>query len=1002
MANAYSILHNYDQPVYTPDFNLITTALNAKQSKLDENRGKLQSMFDQFSMLDIARGVDQEYTEDRLTKVRDLVNQSAAGDLSSDSLFRAIASNADQFIDDKVINSVVSTKRYRSEVAEWEEMKKKHPDKYSDVNRQYAMRAVQPWISQQGEYAEAGATYRGGAGFIEFTDVNKIFNEAIPKIEKMLNVKWTEIGQGNGYFRTLDTYEELSADKLNQALDGLLGQKERTQMRINGWSQYKDVPDQFLKQAYESERDSIIKANNSQIESYDSIINSNSTSPAEKEEAKRLKKQLEDYNKSEASVPSFEAALEGMGRDGLTELLHTKQFKNSFIQAYSKPPRLVDSKAYDLDVKTNAHLIKLEELDIKRQTLELQKDKLRKESAGEGVYTGVSSPATGDKTLDSVLDANEKEKLAALDGAMSVLGGDLQGKSEIKDFLSKLETVDLSQDVVTKTVNGKQVSIQMYETVNGNRVLTDKGRALTDYYSKMNHNVVDETVASMVKESIGTLKTQLAKAAAVQVEFEETRAEAGLFFPGAIDYDLKGLPNFQVRFKEDPRTGKMVAVPVTKADGDNFSTYKLLTKAANGQLTKEEEFTLDSYLTELMAIDPKTSASTRKAVQTYRQKEYGGIKTSDVMGNKKPGWLPDYIGGGLPSTARAFEDSKSWLKFSVGRFAGPAEALASFAVDNIVNTVRPDMYLSDFTSKDMEYQLEYQLPKRYEGKSVLETSMWMDQKVGDMTPESIVASFNTGLQSRLESVDERLLFNPSYANVPPSSKQMHSKLSGLFANHDMTVSSTSPISIAQVVTGDGPQDWFTVKANVGTQGTPEFKEIPIKGEVLRNNGIDVGVLSKPSVTARTLQSNPMNLGVAPRSGQDAPDREVLAAERLSRDVIGTAQQISQMSNGGYEVANRLLDEYQKYTDGEYTIQLINNGGRIFMAAKDASGNIVYKDSTLLGDMDVMQPMQFNHLMQDLETYKTSFITKHLEVVKEQYARNETANNVRAAANQPGR
>ena len=98
MASSYSSINDYSNlTLYTPDYNLLQTALQYKQGQLDQNRAKLQQVRDQFGALDVVKDEDQKYLDDRLQKVTEITNKYAGLDLSSDaltnSLVRSICKN---------------------------------------------------------------------------------------------------------------------------------------------------------------------------------------------------------------------------------------------------------------------------------------------------------------------------------------------------------------------------------------------------------------------------------------------------------------------------------------------------------------------------------------------------------------------------------------------------------------------------------------------------------------------------------------------------------------------------------------------------------------------------------------------------------------------------------------------------------------------------------------------------------------------------------------------
>lgn len=333
MASAYSILHNYDQPVYTPDFGLVAKSLEYKQNKLDTNRQKLQTLYDQYSMLDIYRGVDKDYADDRLTQVKNILDKHTSGDLSSDSLTRSLATNMDQFLDEKVINSVVSTKIFKSEMSEWEKMREDKPELYNEGNRQYAMQFAQPWL--QGE--DAGQKYNGGAGFIEFVDVDQNILKEIPKIVKELHGTELSYDTGSGMFYDIVKKEFVPRDKLGAALKLAIGQKGYKQLEINAWNEFRSMPPEAAIQQTNAYVESRVTQSTDRLKS---LEQERAKDPKNKDLYDELiSLEREEINKYKSLKTN------DLGQaENLYKSIFTSRYENNVLDAYSYAPRIIERK----------------------------------------------------------------------------------------------------------------------------------------------------------------------------------------------------------------------------------------------------------------------------------------------------------------------------------------------------------------------------------------------------------------------------------------------------------------------------------------------------------------------------------------------------------------------------------------------------------------------------------------------------------------------------------
>ena len=455
--NSYSVIHNFDtQNLYKPDFNFINTALSYKQNKLDTNRAKLQNLYDQYSMLKVHNDVDQEYIEKRLESVRDITNKYASMDLSDDNFATSLMGTVSQVLDEKVKNAVLSTKLIESEDAQWAKMKEKNLDKYSDLNRAYALNKSDRRNYENAQ--EAGTVYKGGAGFIEYRDLSKKIMENLPKLQDSLKAKWITTGPQQGYFRSLDTYEAIPADKMEDALELLFDEKDRMQIGINSWGTYDRMSDDQIKQEwdnlYKPERDNVSERISDLEVAKSDPQKYGVTAEAIDSELAALRKKKENLESF-----SYDKVMEASGREGAYTTLYNQKFKKQILDTYSKPPTLIDRKVDEVQKANLDYQQKVDQfeanyaLSFARFGLEKERVEIAKLKAigGTGKTGGAGGQSDGVlygdlKTLDpgqvdNALQDNQKLEKEAMEGIKNIIGSNVP-RDAFKD-LSK-EMADLA------------------------------------------------------------------------------------------------------------------------------------------------------------------------------------------------------------------------------------------------------------------------------------------------------------------------------------------------------------------------------------------------------------------------------------------------------------------------------------------------------------------------------------------------------------------------------
>jgi len=334
--NAYSILHNYDQPLYSPDFNFINAALSYKQEKLDNNRAKLQNMYDQFPKLQVAKGVDKQYIESRLQQVRQISSQYEMLDLSDDTLASSLLTNAAQVFDDKVKEAVVSTKRMEIEDKSWAEALKKADGKYNQTYHEYAlaMSDRQRYLSTQ----EAGDRYRGGADFIAHTGTEKKVAELTAKAAEQLKQKAFESRGSGGYFNYQDTYEYTDKNTLRQIVESSLDDNDKRHFQIMGWKQFQGVDDDKLRNYYKEYNSPKVENSRDRISALE-VLRGQASGDQKELYDREIENERTNFNNLQNRLS--DDTLEQRDRQGLASELYYDNYLEGTVSPYASK-RLVD------------------------------------------------------------------------------------------------------------------------------------------------------------------------------------------------------------------------------------------------------------------------------------------------------------------------------------------------------------------------------------------------------------------------------------------------------------------------------------------------------------------------------------------------------------------------------------------------------------------------------------------------------------------------------------
>lgn len=612
MASAYSILHNYRQETYGPNYQLMAAALQYKQNALDTNKMRIQSVYNQLGMLDIAKGQDQEYVEKRLESARDIINKYQGVDLSDRAIADSMLGKLSEVVDEPTKNAVLSTKLYRSEQAEWEKMKVDKPDLYSDLNRSYAMRGANAWLSD----GQVGTKYKGGGGFIAFSDVNAKLTKDLPKVLETAGIEFVEIAPGSSYFRDKVTRKRVTRLQVDQAINTILNEQDKRQLQINAWGQYDGMSEDQLSTIYDDYNNNRIEEIETAISSLETLYNKtpegSELKSARKEQLDQLRNTLSTYKDN-----GYSSVKKNFGKEAAYNTLYNSQFRNSFMDTYSVDV-ITGIDTYDNDVKSRDYEMKIKnyELNLRKQEFEeakeIAKSREKSEVGKENVFGDKDyvDPQRGSK-----LDLGYLEKESAISRQQELEKG-LIGDVKSVFGLDDAQLRDFKKEIFDKGYVGKK-----YVEFNGKRVqlLDDNGNPtsalalLKDYENNVINITQDEREAFKVMQG-----------ASDKMLWELRKVAQG----DNPDIDFyHSMPKFNFKFVKDPDSGLMKKVTI---DGSNHNNYSYLLKKEN--LSDEERLTLKVYHRMHLMGDPNLSKESREALfQDMRTNLFRRLDNKDFM-----------------------------------------------------------------------------------------------------------------------------------------------------------------------------------------------------------------------------------------------------------------------------------------------------------------------------------------------------------------------------------
>jgi hypothetical protein len=1025
MSSAASIIHNFDNvPLESPDFNLIQNALQYKQAKLDTNRAKIQSISDQFQMLDVAKDVDKDYIDKRLQSVVDTANQYAGGDLSSSSLTNSIIQNIGQVADDNVKNAVFSTKLYRAEQAEWDKIRKDSPEKYSETNHAYASRVSKQWLADQ----TVGKRYTGGGGFIEYRDLSKKLLDNIGKMQEQLKAKWVQTGPKQGYFQSLDTYEAVDRNKMNQALDALYDEKDQQQMKINAWADYGSTSTEQMKADWNA-----ISA--PELETAQNRIAALKVLKAKPEESANIATYDAEIKTHEQTIENiqannFEDVYDTYGHEGAAQILYKAKLKDSILDAYSYQPRLIDRKIDDVQAESIKFQQKVSEFDqtmeLKKADLLLRTEQLKINKQLAEAKLGVDSegnPTKKDTDKSEPVVLKNPTPKTGIEEHLSVISNSWKGIEALgveRGDIDKNDFVKLNTqlaDLEGKVKRGESVNIGGKSI----KVTLDNIVKLRNFRD----NVVNTSKAE--KEIHGHIDNMLygGKDGGIGIQTTLERLAEAKVKGRAYDFDIAELPKFDWILVADGKGGYVKAKPKTS---NPYATL-LTMKATGKELSDAQQKTLQAYTAQYAISDDRLSIPDDMRVEMYRNLKYNTLKgvsssvAASIIGNNldelKSKIKPKVYGSEVRNSTRFktpipygavnlntekllnnYDVELRQDHWSKSTFSDPI-------LHNTISKVNEAYNMLDINPKD---QRAIQIINQ--AKNDLANYQKQKDRNVQYTPLSSITAYDTewndasgnekSIGGMNNLVDKTIQSINSLSNMDKIYKEM-SYQNPILNPGNPDYKAIKGLAIQKGLVGEDYKGPLEVERF--NKDDLSGKDVVIKASIKKSSKEGGGYeykSSEPIEYNNFLKGTNFEIAKPKRPTYDATRGEY--AESIT---LGTGAGIDDSGSFAENIPNivafakttntqKIGDIVNNYFDGKYrfNIEPINN--QYFKTVRDTSGNIVYKATTGQVTFD---DEDYKHIVGNSDTAVSDIMTEWLEVEKNRAIALQNANALKQQTQQ---
>lgn len=384
--------------------------LSTLQGKYDTNKAKIdQTLAVYNNQLKGLRAEDNEYIANRLNEVDSVIEQykKKNGNLAYNSTTDTILSTVKSLMDDPIIKGAVKNKAYFDNYEKQvQELKKKDPKMYNDVNYQYGL-----YKGGYQAYMKGEAKGMSNLNYIPYNDNAEEHLKKLKVIKDLKGKRFIETPNGSGGLRR-DEIDGLTASEIGNYFEGMMTSEELTQMNINAWGKFAQ-PNQV-----EQSKTTFGLLNKAQIEDKEKellkqkgISEASGTTDPNKEIAK-------------SNIKNLTAELESLKKVDVTKLnpetIAFQLEKTDYLRSITRMASTEWSTEYKKDEvweMTQNLDIKLQELDIEKADLAIKAAKEARESSDSktgGAFGTNSIIATNTMQGDLSKELAEENKGASL------------------------------------------------------------------------------------------------------------------------------------------------------------------------------------------------------------------------------------------------------------------------------------------------------------------------------------------------------------------------------------------------------------------------------------------------------------------------------------------------------------------------------------------------------------------------------------------------------------
>lgn len=468
------------------------------QRRYDEGVAKTQGAIDNVAGLDVAGEANTQYLRSKVgeleTKASKLAGSGGVGaDFAKTSVNTQVGQLAGQIYRDPVIQAGISSAlRLKKYQESWEDLRKNHPDQYSDQNKEYYDQYVNDYMKQS--QTKAGLVYNGPTDAVAHVNYYDDIDAELKKLDPSIT---TTISPAGEFMYKVDKNSTVSREQIDGVINSkmLSDPRIQNQMQIDAWHSYRSFDSMGMFDHVTKSFGAMIDQYNGYTKYYQDQIKSN---PNDYNTVTASQKKILDFNTEIKTLSSnrdtYLQELNKGNLEGVKQAVFSDSIRQGLILKYERNNVTTDLKNNENAIQTSKNYFEQQKLNIDSQKLDIEREKYMlellkfKKEGGVGEGQTVSIPGqVGDAYTSDQHQAAITATQNDISGTLTKLRGYHAGLNDTqwKQYLNTQEAKYQSGD---GSVDPKYAQYKS---------LTQPQQALLNTYSAVS-NKIDSDAATAV------------------------------------------------------------------------------------------------------------------------------------------------------------------------------------------------------------------------------------------------------------------------------------------------------------------------------------------------------------------------------------------------------------------------------------------------------------------------------------------------------------------------